>query len=412
MALTVNLKDEQNFLTSIFHKTHPHFRIISFKFDEIVCRFVKFPNVEILGNIPLYISFQDSYPRDTPVWFLSSDYDDTIWNAIEKLQTYGQTCKLISKQLKCLIYHVCTAYCMNLFEDYFKLCPDFDPSCEQSTHYSSMDVSPDLDEDSMSSGAEDTGFEDEDTLNFEPVMSIAKETRSLSEKDAETLEKVKSAHSQITRDETSKAYIPASDRIMKELRSIYQSDTYRSGIYSVDLVNDSLYDWDVKIFKFDPDSKLAHDLKNLHPSSVLPKGISGPNHVALQILFKTNFPFQPPFVRVKYPKIHGGYVLDGGAICMELLTNQGWSSAYNIESMIVQICATLVKGTASLVSKTPKLTSKAGVLEVHEFEGDINRPSTSKESDGYSLQKAQRTYRSIVRLHQKKGWFTPDKKEG
>ncbi|KAJ8789925.1 hypothetical protein J1605_021623 [Eschrichtius robustus] len=31
-----------------------------------------------------------------------------------------------------------------------------------------------------------------------------------------------------------------------------------------------------------------------------------------------------------------GYVLGGGAICMELLTKQGWSSAYSIESVIMQ----------------------------------------------------------------------------
>ena len=40
------------------------------------------------------------------------------------------------------------------------------------------------------------------------------------------------------------------------------------------------------------------------------------------------------------------YVLTGGAICMELLTPQGWSSAYSIEAVIMQISATLVKGKA------------------------------------------------------------------
>ena len=33
---------------------------------------------------------------------------------------------------------------------------------------------------------------------------------------------------------------------------------------------------------------------------------------------------------------------------MELLTKQGWSSAYNIESLILQISATLVKGKARI----------------------------------------------------------------
>ena len=60
------------------------------------------------------------------------------------------------------------------------------------------------------------------------------------------------------------------------------------------------------------------------------------------------FPFEPPFVRVVAPVITGGYVLVGGAICMELLTKQGWSSAYTIEAVIMQIAATLVKGKARI----------------------------------------------------------------
>lgn len=65
-------------------------------------------------------------------------------------------------------------------------------------------------------------------------------------------------------------------------------------------------------------------------------------------LSQDTFPFDPPFVRVVYPVLHGGYVLSGGAICMELLTAQGWSSAYSVESIILQIAATLVKGKARI----------------------------------------------------------------
>eukprot|EP00058_Branchiostoma_floridae_P016529 XP_002602017.1 hypothetical protein BRAFLDRAFT_82604 [Branchiostoma floridae] len=71
---------------------------------------------------------------------------------------------------------------------------------------------------------------------------------------------------------------------------------------------------------------------------------------------KENFPFDPPFVRIIAPIINGGYVLGGGAICMELLTKQGWSSAYTIEAVIMQISATLVKGKARInfnANKTP-----------------------------------------------------------
>ena len=65
-------------------------------------------------------------------------------------------------------------------------------------------------------------------------------------------------------------------------------------------------------------------------------------------LSQDSFPFEPPFVRVVRPIINGGYVLGGGAICMELLTKQGWSSAYSLESVIMQLSATLVKGKARI----------------------------------------------------------------
>ena len=65
-------------------------------------------------------------------------------------------------------------------------------------------------------------------------------------------------------------------------------------------------------------------------------------------MLQDTFPFEPPFVRVIQPVIAGGYVLGGGAICMELLTKHGWSSAYSLESLVLQIAATLVKGKARI----------------------------------------------------------------
>ena len=65
--------------------------------------------------------------------------------------------------------------------------------------------------------------------------------------------------------------------------------------------------------------------------------------IELSINFASDYPFRPPFVRVISPVIQKGYVLSGGAICLELLTEEGWSSAYSMESVIMQIGASLVK---------------------------------------------------------------------
>lgn len=146
---------------------------------------------------------------------------------------------------------------------------------------------------------------------------------------------------------------------MKELRDIYRSDSFKRNIYSIELVNDSIYEWNIRLMSVDPDSPLHNDLLML-------KEKEGKDSILLNIIFKETYPFEPPFVRVVHPiisgelknftlkiviniiRLIGGYVLLGGAICMELLTKQGWSSAYTVEALIMQISATLVKGKARI----------------------------------------------------------------
>lgn len=77
----------------------------------------------------------------------------------------------------------------------------------------------------------------------------------------------------------------------------------------------------------------------------------------------------------------GGYVLVGGAICMELLTKQGWSSAYTVEAVIMQISATLVKGKARIQFNAPKVCTQGQ----------------------YSLARAQQSFKSLVQIHEKNG---------
>jgi hypothetical protein len=52
-----------------------------------------------------------------------------------------------------------------------------------------------------------------------------------------------------------------------------------AGIYNVDLVNDSLYEWNVRLMSVDPDSPLHNDL-------VLLKEKEGKDSILLNIIFK------------------------------------------------------------------------------------------------------------------------------
>ena len=50
-------------------------------------------------------------------------------------------------------------------------------------------------------------------------------------------------------------------------------------MFQVDLVNDSLYEWNVKIRRVDPDSPLAEDLKKL-------KEREGKDYILMSFMFK------------------------------------------------------------------------------------------------------------------------------
>nr|XP_032649607.1 ubiquitin-conjugating enzyme E2 Q1 isoform X1 [Chelonoidis abingdonii] len=202
----------------------------------------------------------------------------------------------------------------------------------------------------------------------EPVDGKKTEDDGIGKENLAILEKIKQNQRQDYLNGAVSGSVQATDRLMKELRDIYRSPSFKGGNYAVELVSDSLYDWNVKLLKVDEDSALHNDLQIL-------KEKEGIDFILLNFSFKDNFPFDPPFVRVVSPVLSGGYVLGGGAICMELLTKQGWSSAYSIESVIMQISATLVKGKARV-----------------QFGANKNQ---------YSLTRAQQSYKSLVQIHEK-----------
>jgi ubiquitin-conjugating enzyme E2 Q len=97
------------------------------------------------------------------------------------------------------------------------------------------------------------------------------------------------------------------------------------------LIN-NVYQWIVELHSFDPTLLIAKDMKN-----------AGITSVVLEIRFGKDYPHSPPFVRVIRPRFlpfmagGGGHVTAGGAMCMELLTNSGWSAVSSIESVLLQV---------------------------------------------------------------------------
>ena len=82
---------------------------------------------------------------------------------------------------------------------------------------------------------------------------------------------------------------------------------------------------------------------------------NAPAAIQMELLFSPAFPMEPPFVRVVRPRLafHTGHVTVGGSICIELLTSSGWSPAYTLESLLVQLRSLFVAGEARLDPAQP-----------------------------------------------------------
>uniref|UniRef100_A0AAZ3PD28 E2 ubiquitin-conjugating enzyme n=1 Tax=Oncorhynchus tshawytscha TaxID=74940 RepID=A0AAZ3PD28_ONCTS len=326
------LKAELKFLESIFDPNHERFRIIDWKPDELSCQF----NVTGEKLLIIHCNITESYPSTPPIWFVDSD-DPSLTEVLERLEDVRKGTSLVTDEV----------------------------------------TSEEEEEEEMGEDIED--LDHYEMKEEEPVHGKKSEDDGIEKENLAILEKIRKNQRQDHLNGAVSGSVQASDRLMKELREIYRSQSYKTGIYSVELVNDSLYEWHVKIRTVDPDSPLHSDLQVL-------KEKEGVDYILLSFSYKDNFPFDPPFVRVVSPVLAGGYVLGGGALCMELLTKQGWSSAYSIESVIMQINATLVKGKARV-----------------QFGANKNQ---------YSLARAQQSYKSLVQIHEKNGWYTPPKEDG
>jgi len=68
------------------------------------------------------------------------------------------------------------------------------------------------------------------------------------------------------------------------------------------------------------------------------------------MLFPTDYPFAPPFVRVVSPRFafHKGRVTVGGSICTEVLTPSGWSSTLTVEDLLIALQAEMLAGEPRL----------------------------------------------------------------
>uniref|UniRef100_A0A673SZ12 Uncharacterized protein n=1 Tax=Suricata suricatta TaxID=37032 RepID=A0A673SZ12_SURSU len=76
----------------------------------------------------------------------------------------------------------------------------------------------------------------------EPVSGKKSEDEGIEKENLAILEKIRKTQRQDHLNGAVCGSVQASDRLRKEFRDIYRPQSYKAGIYSVELLNDSLYD--------------------------------------------------------------------------------------------------------------------------------------------------------------------------
>lgn len=98
---------------------------------------------------------------------------------------------------------------------------------------------------------------------------------------------------------------------------------------------DNLYHLPITLHSFPLSLPLSQGLQSITGPSI--------DHILLEFRFGPTYPYAPPFVRVIKPRFlpflngGGGNITAGGAMCMEMLTAQGWNSVSSLEAIIMQI---------------------------------------------------------------------------
>ncbi|XP_069112755.1 ubiquitin-conjugating enzyme E2 Q2-like isoform X1 [Argopecten irradians] len=151
----------------------------------------------------------------------------------------------------------------------------------------------------------------------------------------EDVPKAKEAHSS-SEDEEEDNFFGAQgtpgavQRLLRDLKGMKES--HKFGIEGRPR-GDNLFIWDVKLKDFPKESMLGKDLQNFADK------FKREPVVYIEMHFPGEYPMKPPFVRILRPrfKFLTGHVTIGGSICMQMLTNSGWTPTNDIEAILVQI---------------------------------------------------------------------------
>lgn len=161
-------------------------------------------------------------------------------------------------------------------------------------------------------------------------------------------------------------------RIMGELKKLMKNNDILdkdSGLhYQVEYNESNMYlvGFNLPLDNFDSDDVLRKDLEKFNYDGI-----------KMEIILPQRYPIEPPFVRLVKPrfKFMTGHITSGGSICMELLTNQGWTATTTMEKLLLIVKMNMAAGGARL--------------------------DTNKHYLEYDLSEAKTAYQRMLKSH---GW--------
>lgn len=117
--------------------------------------------------------------------------------------------------------------------------------------------------------------------------------------------------------------------------------------FSAEPDGDNLYKWKIELFNFEKDSLLGKDLEAYAART------GGKPAITMEMKFPSDYPMAPPFVRVVKPRFEflTGHVTVGGSVCMQVLTNSGWTPTNSVEGVIVQVRAEIASDPKAQLDK-------------------------------------------------------------
>lgn len=203
----------------------------------------------------------------------------------------------------------------------------------------------------------------------------------------------------------------AVDRILCDYGRLCDTETEANG-FSAHPVGRDLSSWTIELFGFD-DKGIAGQLKLWAAAKrrQLDAEAGGllqdvKECVTLSMKFPPDYPFSPPFVHIVSPRMvanESPFVFEGGAICAQILTSDGWTPTNDIESLIVSLRALLT---------APPRSKRRPAAAAGEGEGNNNNGEGMGGGlcvdlgnlDPYDEATARKSFRGLVLFHEKHGW--------